>query len=103
MPEKEAAAHFDAAQYDEKTIESITPPTIVENDAKDSPASPVVDVMEQTEQHDHSTSSSPLERWNEPRGNIYRYFATLYSFIIMGMNDAATGVSIPGPLDSPTS
>lgn len=34
-----------------------------------------------------------LERWNKPRINLYRYLAALYSFIIMGMNDAAYGVS----------
>jgi len=32
------------------------------------------------------------ERWNKPRGNIYRFAVTLYSFIIMGMNDAVIGV-----------
>ena len=37
--------------------------------------------------------SRPLEQWNKPRINLYRYFASLYSFIIMGMNDAAYGVS----------
>jgi hypothetical protein len=35
-----------------------------------------------------------LEQWNRPRINIYRYLATLYSFVIMGMNDAAYGVSV---------
>ncbi|TVY59055.1 hypothetical protein LCER1_G000378 [Lachnellula cervina] len=33
-----------------------------------------------------------LEKWNRPRINIYRYLATLYSFVIMGMNDAAYGL-----------
>ncbi|TVY47342.1 Bypass of stop codon protein [Lachnellula occidentalis] len=36
-----------------------------------------------------------LEQWNRPRINIYRYLATLYSFVIMGMNDAAYGALIP--------
>lgn len=35
-----------------------------------------------------------LERWNTPRINLYRFLAALYSFIIMGMNDGAYGVSI---------
>lgn len=39
-----------------------------------------------------------LEKWNRPRINIYRYLATLYSFVIMGMNDAAYGVSGHSPL-----
>jgi hypothetical protein len=41
------------------------------------------------------TESSTLEQWNEPRINRYRYLTTLYTFIIMGMNDAAYGVSSP--------
>ena len=32
------------------------------------------------------------QKWNNPRANIYRFSTTLYSFIIMGMNDGATGV-----------
>jgi len=39
--------------------------------------------------------SKGLEQWNKPRINVYRYLATLYCFIIMGMNDAAYGVSLP--------
>lgn len=34
-----------------------------------------------------------LEKWNTPRINLYRYLSALFSFIIMGMNDAAYGVS----------
>lgn len=34
-----------------------------------------------------------LQRWNEPGGNKWRYMATLWGFFIMGMNDAAYGVS----------
>lgn len=36
-----------------------------------------------------------LERWNDTRINVFRYLATLFSFIILGMSDAAYGVSIP--------
>lgn len=39
------------------------------------------------------TETSELEMWNKPRINMYRYFTTLYTFVIMGMNDAAYGVS----------
>jgi hypothetical protein len=39
------------------------------------------------------TDAPGLEIWNRPRINMWRYFATLYTFIIMGMNDAAYGVS----------
>lgn len=40
-----------------------------------------------------SRPETVLEKWNESPLNIYRFFTTLYSFIIMGMNDAALGVS----------
>ena len=33
-----------------------------------------------------------LEQWNKTKVDVYRYLAALYSFIIMGMNDAAYGV-----------
>lgn len=32
------------------------------------------------------------ERWNKPRGNLYRLGFAFLSFIIAGMNDAAIGV-----------
>lgn len=40
-----------------------------------------------------SRQEIPLQKWNEPRVNIFRFFATLYSFIILGMNDGVMGVS----------
>jgi hypothetical protein len=42
---------------------------------------------------DDAGGPAPLEKWNEPRINMWRFFATLFSFIIMGMNDGAIGVS----------
>lgn len=33
------------------------------------------------------------ERWNESKGNVYRTFATFWALLVMGMNDAAYGVS----------
>ena len=41
----------------------------------------------------HVAETPELEVWNKPRINQYRYFATLITFIVMGMNDAAYGVS----------
>ncbi|KAK3946269.1 major facilitator superfamily domain-containing protein [Diplogelasinospora grovesii] len=35
------------------------------------------------------------QKWNEPRVNIFRFCTTLYSFILMGMNDGAIGALIP--------
>lgn len=48
--------------------------------------------------HGYTDVESPpteptLGRWNNPRINIYRYLAANFSFVIMGMNDAAYGVS----------
>lgn len=40
-----------------------------------------------------STAVSQLQKWNFPRINMWRVFATFYSFIILGLNDAAYGVS----------
>lgn len=34
-----------------------------------------------------------LEKWNDPTENISRLFSTYWSFVIMGANDAAYGVS----------
>lgn len=39
------------------------------------------------------TAVAALEKWNSPRSNIYRTFATFWSFFVMGANDAAYGVS----------
>ncbi|RJE26881.1 Mfs transporter [Aspergillus sclerotialis] len=38
------------------------------------------------------TAVSVVEKWNEPRSNIYRTFATFWSFLVMGANDAAYGL-----------
>ncbi len=34
-----------------------------------------------------------LQRWNSPRINMWRVFATFWSFLILGMNDGSYGVS----------
>jgi hypothetical protein len=63
-------------------------PTDAKSDSKD--------IENTKEEVDHSVTDSEdldLERWNEPRANAYRYFATIFAFTIMGMNDAAYGVS----------
>ena len=36
-----------------------------------------------------------LQKWNESKTTMFRFFFTLYSFIIMGMNDGAFGVNTP--------
>jgi fucose permease len=41
------------------------------------------------------TAIPVLQKWNNPRINMLRVFATFYSFIILGLNDAAYGALIP--------
>lgn len=38
---------------------------------------------------------SKLQRWNDTPLNIFRYFTTIYCFILMGMTDGALGVCLP--------
>jgi len=55
------------------------------------PKQGIEDTEEQLEaQHVENNS---LEKWNSPSINTYRYLAANFGFIIMGMNDAAYGVS----------
>jgi hypothetical protein len=94
MTGRQSAADPDSTECDEKTIENIVPLVAVEHNAKQIASSATEDTMEQIDVSPSMPSSS-LEKWNEPRANMYRYFSALLSFITMGMNDAAAGVSIP--------
>ena len=42
-----------------------------------------------------TTSTPQLQKWNSPSINMWRCFATFWSFIILGANDAAYGALIP--------
>jgi hypothetical protein len=42
-----------------------------------------------------TTATEALPRWNHPRSNMFRVFATFWSFLVMGANDAAYGVCKP--------
>jgi hypothetical protein len=95
MPEMVSATELDSVQFEETTVDSTTSPVGVEHDAKKIVSIATEDAKEQLDCSVSSPSPPPLDKWNEPRGNMYRYFATIYSFIIMGMNDAASGVSVP--------
>lgn len=46
------------------------------------------------------TAVDALEKWNQPRSNIYRTLATFWSFLVMGANDAAYGVSTRRNIDT---
>lgn len=41
------------------------------------------------------TAMPQLQKWNSPKINAWRCFATFYCFIILGANDAAYGALIP--------
>ncbi|PGH26973.1 hypothetical protein AJ80_01357 [Polytolypa hystricis UAMH7299] len=47
------------------------------------------------EQQPPLTAASVPERWNQSRRNVLRFLSTNYSFIILGVNDAAYGALIP--------
>ncbi|KAJ5693463.1 hypothetical protein N7462_002886 [Penicillium macrosclerotiorum] len=60
-----------------------------------------LETIARSEQHgiDSVSYQSPdgfpaLEKWNQPPINIYRSLATFWSFLVMGANDAAYGVSV---------
>ena len=42
---------------------------------------------------DASLFTATGEKWNYPRSNIWKTLATFWSFLIMGANDSAYGVS----------
>ena len=61
------------------------------------PPSAIPNAAEQTleEMHDPLTNTIILQQWNYPRVNMLRVFATFWSFIILGLNDASIGALIP--------
>ena len=40
-----------------------------------------------------TTVVTPPQTWKHPRINFWRFIASNYSFVILGVNDAAYGVS----------
>jgi hypothetical protein len=40
-----------------------------------------------------STAVDAIKKWNQPRINMWRVFATFWSFFVTGMNDGSYGVS----------
>ena len=63
-------------------------PTFIDTDKTRESDDPVERLPSPTTQADE-----PLERWNAPRLNFYKTSAAFWSFIVMGANDAAYGVS----------
>lgn len=95
---KDSVIPNDDVQHDGRVVDSekITDPEKIEpsnnsttNTTDDEPpAAPIA--LTEREQH-----KAQLQKWNEPRTNMIRFFSTLYSFILMGMNDGAIGALIP--------
>ncbi|KAE8345623.1 hypothetical protein BDV24DRAFT_108792 [Aspergillus arachidicola] len=61
---------------------------------------PISNDREEQPSFEMSTQEPPqifhqAERWNHPRSNILKTLATYWSFLVMGMNDAAYGPLIP--------
>ena len=71
------------------TAVTVTPRDVTESQAVQ---------LEQLGQHqdDRAAENVAFEevpKWNHPRGILYRTLATFWTFLLMGMNDAAYGVS----------
>ncbi|KAE9367297.1 MFS transporter-like protein [Stipitochalara longipes BDJ] len=47
------------------------------------------------EQSPPSTAVEALQKWNSPRINMFRVFATYWSFFVTGMNDGSYGALVP--------
>lgn len=84
-------------KQDVPAISTKRPPSINAHSLKSA-----VSVSEQADDADRNetlppptTTTEHIQRWNYPRTNIYRIFATFWSFIVMGMNDATYGAIIP--------
>lgn len=79
--------------------------TAIYSPSNDETKQVVGNVEQQVSRDDTSPAviSPTLEKWNKPNINIYRYLATIFSFVIMGMNDAAYGVSPPNAFQISTS
>jgi hypothetical protein len=48
-----------------------------------------------------NTAVEVLQKWNSPRINMLRVFATFWSFFVVGMNDGSYGVIPPLPFELP--
>ncbi|RMJ28467.1 Mfs transporter [Aspergillus sp. HF37] len=49
----------------------------------------------QAEENPPPAAVNAMERWNQPRSNVYRTLATFWTFLVMGANDAVYGALIP--------
>ncbi|KAK4239270.1 major facilitator superfamily domain-containing protein [Achaetomium macrosporum] len=57
-----------------------------------------VPTQDATDEESGTASPQPgqeLQRWNESKVNIFRFFATIYSFTLLGMTDAVVGALLP--------
>lgn len=71
-----------------------TPPsTAVDDQSKSNSSAHIQDEEKAEFELSETQEAGPaLLKWNHPRINMWRFFVTLLSFIIMGANDASYGV-----------
>ena len=82
--------------YSEPEVQEKTPKASINTSVEKSIQIPESGMDEKVGERDlENPASEPesQELWNRPRINFFRYLAAIYAFIIMGMNDAAYGVS----------
>ncbi|EEH22691.1 hypothetical protein PABG_04902 [Paracoccidioides brasiliensis Pb03] len=66
--------------------------TLSINQPEDVGSSPNDSPRDTFEDSSPSVTTSSLQRWNYPKRNLFRFIATTFSFIILGINDAAYGL-----------
>lgn len=69
------------------------PPGIVQ-DGRDEGAEKFTDATDEESGKPSPQPAPALQRWNESAVNMFRFFATIYCFILMGMTDGAVGVCL---------
>lgn len=82
LPAKPQAV-FESTSNSGFNSDSETPRTLGTTNVREDAQEPPEDAVE------------ALERWNSPDGNMWRVFATFWSFLIVGMNDGSYGALVP--------
>ncbi|KAH6622935.1 major facilitator superfamily domain-containing protein [Chaetomium tenue] len=87
-----ATAASDGPAKHEQHIDSDTTKNGCEDTEK---AVPLGDATDEESGAGSPQPDSKLQRWNDTPLNIFRYFTTIYCFILMGMTDGALGALLP--------
>lgn len=86
-----AAAASDGPAKHEHHIESDTTQNGCEDPEK---AVPLGNATDEESGTGSPQPDSKLQRWNDTPLNTFRYFTTIYCFILMGLTDGALGVCL---------